>query len=450
MTSGATWARVIAVTAVVFVAGAIAIVLLRDSSYTIHARFSNAGLLVKGGRVEVAGRAVGSISKISLTPDGQADVELAIDDNGVRPLRRGTRAAIRAVGQAGITNRFVDLSRGPNSQPALGSGAVLGTDQTSGIVNLDAILDSFGPTRRANIRELLANSAQVYAGSGARSFNQMLGKLDPALAELDGMWGDLADDRVAVGQLVRTAGDAATAISRRRRDLVDAVRNTAVSFGALARERGALADILERMPAFLRTARGTLARTGTAVTALRPALRDVPRAAGPLREYLARLQDVVPRARPVVAQLRAQLPGLGSSLSGLRPLERPAVGGLQSTGGSMRDARPMLAGLRFYGSDLILGVLAGLVGVVSGPYDGYGHYAKANFVQSPQTLPEGPLASLLSAHPLVPGVLQERTGLTRRCPGGNVPPARDGSSPWPLGASLCTSGHDMPASVNEP
>jgi phospholipid/cholesterol/gamma-HCH transport system substrate-binding protein len=436
--------------ALLLTAGAFAIAQLRGETYTIHAQFYDAGLLVKGGRVEVAGRSVGTISKISLTRDGHADVELALDDSRVTPLHRGTRAAIRAVGQAGITNRFVDLSPGPSTQPPLPSGAMLRTEQTSGIVNMDALLDSFGPNARASVRELLANSARVYAGSGSRYFNRMLGKLGPALAELDGVSGDLARDRLAVGRLIRTAGATATAIASRRPDLIAAVRNTAVSLGAIARQRRSLADILERMPAVLTQARGTLSRTGSALTALRPALRDVPAVAGPLREYVTRLQDVLPRARPVVAQLRAQLPGLRSSLSGLRPLERPAIGGLQSTRRSMRDARPILTGLRFYGSDLILGVLAGLVGVVSSPYDAYGHYAKANFVQSLQTLLEGPLASLLSAHDLVPGVLRDRIGLTRRCPGGNVPPARDGSNPWPLGSSLCTPEHDVPASVNEP
>lgn len=450
MTGGVKPARAAALIAMLAGVAFVAILVLRGDTYTIHARFSDAGLLVKGGRVEVAGRRVGSISKINLTDDGQADVELALEDDGVTPLHRGTRAAIRAVGQAGITNRFVDLSPGPSTQPPLADGAVLDTDQTSGIVNLDAVLDSFGPGERANVRELLASSARIYAGSGSRYFNRMLGKLGPALAELNGTSADLARDRLAVERLISTAGATGAALASRRRDLTAAVRNTAASFGAIARERRALADTLEWMPAVLRQARGTLARAGTAVTALRPALRAVPAVAGPLREYLERMDDVLPKARPIIAQLRSQLPGLRTSLSGLRALERPAVRGLESTGRSMRDMRPMLAGVRAYGSDLILGVLAGLVGVVSSPYDGYGHYAKANFVQNLQTLPEGPLATRLAQRELVPGVLHGRTGLTRRCPGGNVPPAPDGSNPWHLGRALCSPEHDMPASVNQP
>ena len=68
---------------------------------------------------------------------------------------------------------------------------------------LDALFDAFGPAARASTREFLKNSALIYAGSSARYFNRMLGRLDPALAELDGMWGDLARDRTALPVLPR-------------------------------------------------------------------------------------------------------------------------------------------------------------------------------------------------------------------------------------------------------
>lgn len=444
-------ARAVAPAAIVLAVVALAFVLLANGSrYTIHARFSNAGRLVTGGEVQIAGRKVGSIAAIGVTPDGLADVALSIDDHSVVPLHVGTRAAIRAVGQATIANNFVELSPGPQSAPVLRDGAVLSTSQTEGIVDIDALLDSFGPVQRANLDGLIANSASVYAGSGARYFNAMLGKLDPALAELNGVAGELALDRTGLAQLIQTANEATTAIASRSTDLSAAVRNTAVALGAVASERAALADTLARAPAVLSQARGTLASTGVALTALRPALRDVLPVAAPLHRVLAGVSSVLPQAGPVVAQLLGQLPALNDSLTGLVPLERPAVRALRSTGQSMKDLSHIFRALRFYGSDLVIGVLAGLGGIASGEYDSYGHYGKSNFVQSPQTLAAGPLASLLSAHPLVPGLLDTRTKLARRCPGGNVPPAPDGSSPWVLGKSLCTPADDIPASVNTP
>jgi phospholipid/cholesterol/gamma-HCH transport system substrate-binding protein len=442
--------RVVALGALALGVIALAFLLLMSGgSYTIHAHFHDAGGLVGGGQVEVGGVPVGSISNISVTSNGQADVELSIDRTGLTPLHEGTRASIRAVGQAGVTENFVELSPGPLSGPALSDGAVLPTTQTSGIVPIDALLDSFGPSQRAHLGALISNSAQVYAGSGSRYFNQMLGKLDPALGALDGFTSSLALDRGALGELVRTGAAAATAVASRGSDLTAAVTHTAIALGAVASQRQNLADLLSRMPAVLDQARGTLARTGDALTTLRPALRDVLPVASPLHDFLTRLDSVLPAAGPVVAQLRAQLPALNQSLAGLEPLAGPAVEALDTLGPAMQKLFPIAHGARFYGTDLVLGAL-NIIGLVSPDYSALGHYAKANFVQSPQTLVAGPLAAALAGHPLVPGLLAVRTGLTRRCPGGNQPPAPDGSSPWNLGPTLCTAAQDQPPSVNFP
>lgn len=451
MSGSGTAARGAALLAVLVVV-AVAAVLVLDGggTYTIHARFADAGLLVPGGRVQVAGHRVGSIDRIRLTADGQADVALTIDDDGIVPLHAGTRVGIRAVGQAGIANRYIDLAPGAASAPPLPDGATLGAAQTRGIVNLDALLDSFGPVQRRALAGLIDHSAEIYAGSGAPAFNRMLGRFPPALAELSALYGELASDGAGLTRLIRTAATATEAIASRRRDLVAAVGHTATALGAIASERDALSRILVRAPAVLRQAGGTLARTGAAVTALRPALRDLPAAAGPLGTFLGRLRQFLPRAQPVVADLVGQLPALRATLDGIPPIVRPAVRGLISTGGAMRAMLPIFKGFRLYGSDLILGALVSVGGIAAGPYDARGHYAKVNFVQNAQTVLSGKLAPLLTGSALVPGLFSVRTKIARRCPGGNVPPAPDGSSPWLLGAKYCDPAADTPASVNEP
>jgi phospholipid/cholesterol/gamma-HCH transport system substrate-binding protein len=444
-------ARLVVATALVAAMAAVAYVLLHDDSYTIHAPFENAGLLVKGGQVQVAGRKVGSITGIGLTADGLADVTMSIDDHRLVPLRRGTRAAIRAVGQAGVANRFVDLSPGSADAPALPSGGTLGLDQTSGIVNIDALLDSFGPHERRAMQALVKNSAAVYAGSGARSFNEMVAKLSPTLEQLNGLYGDLARDRGALTRLVTTAAQAATAIASRRTDLQAALGNMTRSFGAIARERGALADTFQRAPAALAQARTTLAHTSGAVTALRPALRELRPAAPPVRGFLARLSSTLPAARPVVAQLNGQLPSLDRGLEGLGPLQSPTVGALRSTQDTMQHLRPLLRAMRIYGADFILGIFNGIAAVAAGPYNEQGHYARLSYVQSPQTTLSGRGASLgVGPQDLVPGIIGARTKQVRRCPGGNTAPAPDGSSPWVPDSALCDPNQTTSAEVNQP
>jgi phospholipid/cholesterol/gamma-HCH transport system substrate-binding protein len=447
--SSTTMLAVAALVAVICAVTALVLVGSRGD-YIIHAQFEDAGQLVTGGEVQLAGRRVGSISNLSLTRAGLADVTLSISDSSVVPLHRGTRAMIRAVGQAGVANRFVQLAPGSVSAPILRDGATLPTTQTDGIVDLDAVLDTFDPRTRASMQQLIAHSAQVFAGSGSRYFNQMLGQLDPALGTLDRLSGQIAGDRLALGRLVRTGATAAGAVASRSTALEDTVAAVARTFDAIASERTQLADLLQRTPAVLGQARGTLSRAMTAVRALRPTLRALVPVGPPLRRFLGVVTPTLGRSTPVVRRLIGQLSPLRSTLEGLGPLEGPAVSGLRSTTVATRALTPILTGIREYGSDLVLGVFNGLGGLVSGPYTSQGHYAKLNFVQSPQTVSAGPLSQLLSQFPLAPGVIGVRTHLLARCPGGDAPPAPDGSNPWIASPGLCNPADDLPLSVDFP
>jgi phospholipid/cholesterol/gamma-HCH transport system substrate-binding protein len=442
--------RVLAPAALVVAAVAVVLTLITGNRpYELHARFVDASQLVDGGSVRLAGRTVGHIEDIGLAPDGQADLRLSIDDGRLTPLHAGTRLTIRALSQSGVANRYIELSPGPANAPALRSGTTLSTDQTSSMVSLDAILDAFGPAQRDQLDQLIAHASLIYNGSGARYFNGMLGQLDPAMAQLDGVTGELADDRAALSRLVRTGRAAAGAIASRRPELAAAVDNTATVLTTLARGRETLTDALGRAPAVLSQTRRTLADIGTAVDALDPALREIPPVTGPLGSLLARLQSTLPQAVPVLATLRGELPGLQRSLIGLHEIAPPTVVALRSAARALLVARPIVRGLRFYGADLLIGVFDGLLGVATGNYDRWGHYVRAEFVEPYQSTLGGIFGGLL-ARPLAPSLFSLRTHLTRRCPGGNAAPAIDGSNPWIPDRSICTPSQDTPGSVNAP
>jgi len=431
------------------VVAVVALLLTSGSSYTIHAYFSNAGGLVTGAQVRVADVTVGSVTGVGLTPSGQADVTISISDSSITPLRRLTRATIRTVGQAGVTNHYVELSPGPASQPSLPDGAVLPETQTTGIVSLDQILDTFDPQVRASLQQLINNSAQIYAGSGSRYFNEMLARLSPALQAVNGVASQLSSDQADLETFVSETAKAATAIASRRPDLISDVSNTAQVFAALASQRDALADGLQRAPAMLAQATRTLADTGTAATALRPVLREVPPTASRLGTVLQTLPPALNQFTPVLDQVLAQVPDLRTSLAGFAPLSRPAVSALSSTARALKVSIPILAGLRIYGADFLLGILNGLIGVSTAPYDASGHYIHVQFTQSLQQFISGVGAGQLGSL-LANGILNLRTHILSRCPGGALPPAPDGSNPWIPNKSLCNPADDSPPSVNQP
>jgi phospholipid/cholesterol/gamma-HCH transport system substrate-binding protein len=426
-------AAAIAVAAIVLLAG--------GSTYTINAYFLDAGQLVPGGLVEVAGRDIGSISEIRLTRDGLADVKLSITDPDYDPLHQGTHAGIRVVGQAGVTNRFVDLSPGPMYAPSLHDGAVLGTAHTSGIVDIDELFDAFTPSTRRSMRALIARSAEVFAGSGSRYFNDVLGKLSPAFAQTAGLTGELAADRAGLSQLIGTASRAAQAIASRHSALQDAVAKTAQALNAIATERAALSDDLARAPAVLAQATPTLARARTALVALRPDLDQIPAAAGPLAVVLDRLAPAAGRLLPVTEQLDALLPSLDRALTGLGPLSPLAESALGATAKALKVSMPIFQGLREYGSDLAIGVFAGLGGISTAPYDAVGHYLRVEAMVSPQASTGGLLSALLGNLSLIPGFSGVRKTIAP-CPGGAAAPASDHSNPWIPDLSLCNPADD--------
>lgn len=418
-------------------------------SYRIHARFVDAGLLVEGGQVKVAGRNVGKIEEIDIGPAGLADVTLALHGDEVVPLHTGTRATIRSLGPATITNRYVDLAPGSASAKALPDGGVLPTTQTAGIVNLDALLDTFDAGTRSNLQALLANSSKIFTGSGAATFNRMLARFAPATRDLGLVAGDLEADQTQLARLIRTANVAASAVASRRPDLRDAIDASGVWLGAVARQREALAATLQDAPAALHAGARTLARAQRTVDRLRPALRAVPAAARPLDDLIDQTRPALRGGAAAAEQVRAQLPDVRRAIDGLPPLARQAVPALEAAGAGMADLKPIFRGLRIYAPDFALGIINGLAGVSASNYGRFGHYARLEFIQNLQTTLGGSLAKLLTGGPLIPGITDVRAGLTDRCPGADAPPSPDGSSPIHVDG-LCNPAHDTPALVNQP
>jgi ABC-type transporter Mla subunit MlaD len=278
----------------------------------------------------------------------------------------------------------------------------------------------------------------------------MLGELSPALAQTSGLTGQLSQDRVGLQDLIRTADATATALASRQGDLQGALVNTARTLQAVAREQQPLADVLTRAPAVLRAGTRTLSNLRTTIAALRPTLRAVPAVARPLGGVLGQLVPTARQASPVLARLTSLVPSLGASLRGFAALRPAAVPALGASATALRDSLTILTGLRYYGPDFLLGVTNGLGGIAAGNYDENGHYARVEFVNAPQTGASGLLGGLAPSGTVIPGQFGVREHLTARCPGGDAPPAPDGSNPWVLGSFWCNPSDDIPLSVDFP
>ncbi len=118
--------RAAAIAAVVVAVAAVAVILLSGGpSYQVKAVFTNASQIVSGDLVEVSGNSIGTVSNITLTPTGQAELTLTINNKNYEPLRQGTQATVREASLSGIANRYVDLRLGPGTAAKINDGGVI-------------------------------------------------------------------------------------------------------------------------------------------------------------------------------------------------------------------------------------------------------------------------------------------------------------------------------------
>lgn len=394
-----------------------------ENTYVVHARFANAGQLIKGNLVEVGGIAVGEITALTLTPDGLADVELRIDDPRYRPLREGTTAGIGTVGAASITNRFIALTPAGEGRE-LRDGAVLPIGRTRPIVDIDAVLNAFTPKVRASIRSGLQDGVDVLHNNVTNT-RRTLTYADSALSRTGAFARALTEDRRAFSGLLRSGATLARTLHARESDLQQGIRRTGDWTSALATRRASLQQTLAVAPPALGEATRLLRELRPTLAALAPFLRDSRPVAAPLARVLRSFVPTARRLTPALARFDASLPSTRRALDGLPALAKTAVPKLNSARTALERVTPILAGLRPYSEDILLYNLRGIGGNTGFNYDANGHFARLALGNTGSTTFTGVFGANLEA--LGSGGLKLKQ--YEKCPGSAVEPMRDGSAP---------------------
>lgn len=341
------WARGLGIAAVVVAGAAVAVVLFSGrGDYVVHARFISAAQLVKGDRVQVAGAGIGSVTAITLTDDGKADIRMSISDSRYRPLRVGTQATIRQASLSGVANRYVDLLLpGGERTQAIPDGGVIPESQTTTAVDLDQLFNTFDPRTRDSLRRLIRGYGTSYGGRGAQANAGWL-YLNPSLAAASRLFQELNRDTPLLRDFVVRSSELVTTIAQRRDDLAGLVDHLATTTGALGRQKRALADAIHTFPAFMRRANTTFVNLRATIDDLNGLVNDSKPVARKLRPFLAQLRPLAVEARPTLRDLSAliQRPGARNDLVELTrssvPVASIGVGPVQRNGKQRQGALP--------------------------------------------------------------------------------------------------------------
>src|SRR4051794_36459769 len=304
--------------------------------YQVTATFANAGQLVRGNQVIVGGVAAGTVTDIEITPSGQAEVTLSVDEP-YAPLRRGTRATIKQASQSGVANRYVDLAIPAGGGTKIADGGRLSADETETAVDLDQLLNTLDPPTRRGLQNLFKGSARQYAGR-AEQANRGYPYISPALSSTQRVFGELTHDTNVLERFLVDSSVFVTTLADRRRDLASLIGNLRTTTRALAAEKSSLADSIARLPDFMRNANTTFVDLRGALDDVDPLVEESKPVARKLQPFLAELRPFARDARPAVADLSATLrsPGPSNDLIDLTqtldPLASVAVDGGERNG----------------------------------------------------------------------------------------------------------------------
>src|SRR3954470_13696211 len=339
--------RIVALAAVVIGVAAIVAVLADNggTDYTIHARFLNASQIVKGNLVQVSGTPIGKVQDIKLTDNGQADLTLHITKDGFAPLRQGTHAQVRQASLSGVANRYVNLDLPPNNNPALKEGSVIPASMTTSTVDLDQLFNTFDARTRKSLSGVIRGFGKQYLGNGEKANEGWL-FLNPSLAASSRLFSELNRDTPLLDRFVVANAKLVTDLAVKRDDLAGLVRNFNTTFGAIGRQKAALARAISLLPPFMRRADTTFVNLRATLDDLTPLVNESKPVTPKLRRFLAELRPLTHDARPTLRDLSALIRRSGADndlielTKGQVPLRDIAVGPVQRNGAQREGALP--------------------------------------------------------------------------------------------------------------
>ncbi|MCK9249496.1 MAG: MlaD family protein [Solirubrobacteraceae bacterium] len=426
------------------VAVVVAVVLLTGGErYRVTMVTPDAGQLVVGNHVTVAGLPVGQVTAVRLARDRRAEVELRIDEPRWRPLPRTVHATIAPGGLAGQANRVVALEIPPTTDGAsaatIPDGGAIDPANVRGIVDLDHLLASLDDDTRERLARMIRRADGNLARTGAGG-NAALREASPAFYAVRDVLRDVSGQEETLDRLLRSTDALTGTLVEHEEDLRSGLASTRRVARTLVERRSDLADLVDHAPGLLREATATLRRARPTLRALEPTIAAAGPLVDPLLDVAARLRratpallrtidggrDLVRRARPLLDRVPAMLPEIDD--------------GLQKAHTTFRSVRPLMTRIAPYVPDVLAGFTSAFAGASGGYYDANGMYARVSLNAG------GGLLEGLPDPGIVPGLFAQdgfRTGRTNRCPGAAAPATADGSSPWVPSGITCDRGHDQ-------
>ena len=359
-----------------------------EDGYLVRAIFDNGAFVIPGEDVKIAGVKVGAIHDVDLTDQHKAAIVLKIDDPAFQSFRKDAHCQIRL--QSLIGEQFIECKPTrphkdgeplPPELPVIEEGEdgegqhLLALENNTTPVGIDLIQNIQRLPQREGWRLLINEFGAGLAGNGDR-LRAAVRRANPALRETDRVIKVLADQDKLLGRLVDESDRVLASWVEKRKETAEFIDQAGAIATASAERGDDIERNFERLPAFLRELRPTMAAFSGLADQMTPALNSLGSASGPINESLARFGPFSKAATPALESL-GDFADRGRQLF---PEIRPLVGQLNDLGEPLRPSADNLAGLfnsfdDTGGIEELMKLIYYYTGTVNG-VDAKGHYVR--------------------------------------------------------------------------
>ena len=360
-----------------------------NGGYTVRAIFDDAGNLVNSENVKIDGVKVGTVGTVTPTPNGKAAVTLNIENPGFQNFRTDATCTIEP--QALIGEKYIDclptqaraegaplpppLHRIPSGREGAGQ-YLLPVTNTSSPVGVDLLSDIGHLPENQRLTIILNELGTGLAGRGS-DLSAILHRSNPALRELEKVFGILASENKVLGNLAVEGNRALVPLVRERKQFSEFFAQSSTVAEATARHGAALATNLHEFPTFLRELRPYLKHLEAFAEQSIPTFTDFGVAAPGINRTFHNIGPFAASATQFFKSLGASSGKIGKALVGTQPL----LTHIESLGSAAKpfakSFSELFSNLRSTGGiERLLDFIFMGSGDVNG-YDSLGHFARA-------------------------------------------------------------------------
>ncbi|MFL6089601.1 MAG: MlaD family protein [Aeromicrobium sp.] len=302
-----------------------------ENRYSVYASFDQAPGVSPGNgqEVRIAGVEVGDIRSSSISENGQAKLELRIDDD--QKLFSNAKLVLRP--KSPLNDMYVEISPGSPPAALLHDGSTIPIANTVRPVQIDEFFSHLDTDARNSLTALLSESDVALANapadlpSGLDETRLTTVELKPVMEQMEQRRELLAKLVTALSQIAAATGEDDARLTR----LATSLQET---LSAMGQKDESLNAALDELPGFSKELRHASKGVRELVDELDPTLRhladakdDLPDALNrfddsveELDTFLQRAKPVLRDAKPVLSDLRVASPYLKTTVADLRPV----------------------------------------------------------------------------------------------------------------------------------